>query len=312
MSAYIIDNVFVSFPTKAQKAHNHDIQVIPVYFTDAASEKAVESAKEWSSQQTNKGLAIAHVRENTPMKDLTFDYIEERGLGGRAIKVFDLQGFYFDLQEDQFEQSILKYGMKPGGLLGGEWVVSRNGTQTKILLVGSEEYKEAVKYTQEKKFFKEGIKIKKADMKPGHFYKKLNSTIYYAGKMDMLFVEQKTECVGYHAETKYSIEIKKQKLYMHEDGYIDTKCANDFIVEIGPDHKEYPELIEKIKEGIADAEENYKHYCTFSTNHGHHNYLFSTVVVWYNARIVLAKDEQENQKILEEAKNNQYIKTLIK
>jgi hypothetical protein len=34
MSTFIIKEVFVAFPAKAQKARNHDVQVIPVFFTD--------------------------------------------------------------------------------------------------------------------------------------------------------------------------------------------------------------------------------------------------------------------------------------
>jgi cystathionine beta-lyase/cystathionine gamma-synthase len=132
----------------------------------------------------------------------------------------------------------------------------------------------------------------------------LESINKFAKSHSLLFILDNSYCTPYLSRLS---EIGADCMIYSDALYLDGQSRVSAGVILGKN-----KLIEKIKEGIADAEENYKHYCTFSTNHGHHNYLFSTVVVWYNARIVLAKDEQENQKILEEAKNNQYIKNLIK
>lgn len=39
-------------------------------------------------------------------------------------------------------QAIIKYGIQPGGIIGGEWVWAMNHTQSKCYLVDSDEYKE--------------------------------------------------------------------------------------------------------------------------------------------------------------------------
>lgn len=67
MSTFIIKEVFVAFPAKAQKARNHDVQVIPVYFTDMESKSSVESAKLWAENKTPSKISLVSYSENKPL-----------------------------------------------------------------------------------------------------------------------------------------------------------------------------------------------------------------------------------------------------
>lgn len=78
---------------------------------------------------------------NLPMRNLRFLDIDTRLEGGRAYKVADTAtNAVFDLREDQVAQAILKYGIAPGGIIGGEWVWAMNHNQPKCYLVDGLEY----------------------------------------------------------------------------------------------------------------------------------------------------------------------------
>lgn len=75
------------------------------------------------------------------MRNLRFLDIDTRLEGGRAYKVADpATNAVFDLREDQVAQAILKYGIAPGGIIGGEWVWAMNHNQPKCYLVDGSEY----------------------------------------------------------------------------------------------------------------------------------------------------------------------------
>jgi hypothetical protein len=81
------------------------------------------------------------VRRNTPMKGLVLVDLDVRGEGGRAYKVMNpADNSLFDIREDQMMQAIMKYGIRAGGLIGGEWVWAMNHTQIKCYLVDGKEY----------------------------------------------------------------------------------------------------------------------------------------------------------------------------
>lgn len=86
------------------------------------------------------------IRDNKPMKNLVLLNIEQRLEGGRAYKVKNpAENSIFDIREDQMIEAILKYGIQPGGLIGGEWVWAMNHTQIKCYLVDSKEYQDMLK-----------------------------------------------------------------------------------------------------------------------------------------------------------------------
>ncbi len=81
------------------------------------------------------------IRPNKPMTGLVLTDIDVRMEGGRAYKVINpADNSLFDIREDQMLQAILKYGIQPGGLIGGEWVWGYNHVQIKCYLTDSTEY----------------------------------------------------------------------------------------------------------------------------------------------------------------------------
>jgi hypothetical protein len=147
-------------------------RVQPAFFFDPNSQKQKESAVAWTgkvdkhiAQKTTKWLGYINdyesewvrnpqldhidqyvtIRPNTPMDNLYLDDIDVRMEGGRAYKVYNADDdTYFDVREDQMLQAILKYGIQPGGKIGGKWVFAMNHTQMKCFLEDGNEYKLAL------------------------------------------------------------------------------------------------------------------------------------------------------------------------
>ncbi len=117
------------------------------------------------------------IRPNTPMNNLYLDDIDVRMEGGRAYKVCNMDdGTYFDIREDQILQAILKYGIQPGGKIGGSWVFAINHTQMKCYLEDGKEYQEALLENQKK--IQIGQKITKGFV-PGKVYTDKSGTCQY-------------------------------------------------------------------------------------------------------------------------------------
>lgn len=99
-----------------------------------------------SSRTSTPVSSIVQTIPNVPMKNLRFLDIDTRLEGGRAYKVTDpVTNSVFDLREDQVAQAILKYGIAPGGVIGGEWVWAMNHNQIKCYLLDGKEYQELLK-----------------------------------------------------------------------------------------------------------------------------------------------------------------------
>lgn len=133
------------------------------FFFDPSSVAATKTAKEWANKVWRFELPnryytaptwhlnnpskdepsefLIQIIPNLPMTTMRFLDIDTRLEGGRAYKVMDhVTNAIFDIREDQFAQAILKYGIAPGGIIGGEWVWAINHTQPKCYLVDGIEY----------------------------------------------------------------------------------------------------------------------------------------------------------------------------
>jgi hypothetical protein len=80
------------------------------------------------------------LKENAPLSGLKVIGLEHRSEGGRAYKVLTPEGFYFDLREDVLLDTILSEGIKPGGVLGGEYRWAKVSSEMKLVRVGSTLY----------------------------------------------------------------------------------------------------------------------------------------------------------------------------
>lgn len=76
---------------------------------------------------------------NKPINDLEFvkvDYGDSTSVTAYSKKT----KLYFTVSGEQFKQAVMKYGILPGGLIGGQWVLGINHTQIKLYLLDGEEY----------------------------------------------------------------------------------------------------------------------------------------------------------------------------
>lgn len=247
------------------------------------------------------------------MKGLTFDYIEERAQGGRAVKVFDKNGFYFDVREDQLAECIIKKGISKGGVLGGEWVIAKSGSQTKIILVDGEEYKKAIEYTKKRNESKTGKKISASKAIPGNIYQTLKKTYYYAGERYQ--IEQRQTRVGdigfgSRYKNEYALSIIKQPLFVEvvRDGsycYIGGPPPKNFSFVMDQSDPKFLELKEKVinrtkyKEQVEQQKQAPNYSYGKNQKRPAPNY---TTLAYYNNLLMIAETEEEAQKIIEEAK----------
>ena len=157
--------------------------------------------------------SYATVRPNTHMKNLYLDNIDVRMENGRAYKVYnDDDDTYFDIREDQMLQAILKYGIQPGGKIGGEWIFALNHTQMKCYLVDGKEYKEALAANISN--ISTGIKRTK-DFIVGNVYTDKNgiSEYVYVGN----FPVPKLSLFPSHTNTNVSIGKDKKHYFLHKE-----------------------------------------------------------------------------------------------
>lgn len=156
---------------------NLNTEVLPTYFCDPSSEAQKNGALRWV--KTYQGAQPQfHTRPNTPMTNLWLEGIESRYNGGRAYKVLNKDDWnYFDIREDQMVQAIQKYGIAPGGKIGGSWVFAMNGTQCKCFLTDSKEYLEAVELDKIRHSTMKKVSLK--NLKFGKVYTNKTHDRYY-------------------------------------------------------------------------------------------------------------------------------------
>ena len=75
--------------------------------------------------------------------------MESRGNGGRAYKAL-IGKHYVDVREDVVMDTMLKEGIAPGGILNGEFIWAKAGSQMKLVRKDSELYKLIVEFESKK------------------------------------------------------------------------------------------------------------------------------------------------------------------
>lgn len=125
--------------------------VVPAFVSDADNEKTINTGIVWATSRcsrwnptTNKTETTGTVqkinRENKPINNIRVIGLEIREGGGRAYKVITPDGYYFDLREDVLLDTMLAKGIQPGGILSGEYIWGRIGTEMKLVRVNSDLY----------------------------------------------------------------------------------------------------------------------------------------------------------------------------
>ncbi len=147
-----------------QRSESADLIVSPAMPTDAESKAQRATAQEWAS---NYGQIQFTIKEgdNTPFK-VRIIGLEARGEGGRAWKVITEDGLLFDMREEILLECIAACGIAAGGAPNGEFIFAREGSQMKIIRVGSDIHAEFTAAETRRT----AAPLKKGELKPGVYY----------------------------------------------------------------------------------------------------------------------------------------------
>jgi hypothetical protein len=197
--------VYIFDKEKTKKVYGET--VIPVYVSDAENEKTRQSGRDWASN-SNRWVPrdIANVEEiestNSPKTGYKILSLEVRSDRGRAYKVMTPEGYYVDFREDVLLDVIFQTGISPGGVLNGEFLFARVGSEMKLIRFGSELYKKVVESTKEK-----SLTVLK-NLAPGHIYSgRKGDRLLYLGKVD--YMNPKVVRAEYHSAYNHSETVSK-------------------------------------------------------------------------------------------------------
>lgn len=165
--------------------------VTPAFPTEDGDSKSLTRAKEWAERSyynEKKRVSQTEVVENVPVNNVRILSLEERGNGGRAYKAI-IHNYYVDLREDVLMDTVLKVGIEPGGILKGEYVWAKMGSQMKLVRIGSELHRLIMEFESKKDIKPVG----KGDLEVGGVYqdRKKNRAIFIGYVNTTGFKEEK-------------------------------------------------------------------------------------------------------------------------
>lgn len=126
--------------------------VLPAFPADNGDEKMLGTATHWAEgygYNQPKNPVTKDIQDNKPIKDVRVLKLEHRGQGGRAYKVV-ANNYFVDLREDVLMDAMLVSGIAPGGILQGEFIWAKMGSQMKLVRIGSEVHRLIVEYDSKK------------------------------------------------------------------------------------------------------------------------------------------------------------------
>ena len=147
-------------------------KVLPTFPADTSDAKMVQKAISWATSGYFNSSA-GHVdrkhtileRNNEPIKNVKVLSLEQRGNNGRAYKAL-IDNFYVDLREDVLMDTLLQVGVEPGGILKGNYIWAKIGSNMKLVRVDSELHKLILEFESKKQL----KAIKKNDLEVGGIY----------------------------------------------------------------------------------------------------------------------------------------------
>lgn len=125
--------------------------VLPAFPADNDDEKMLSTATGWAGGYYNqsKSPVTKDIQDNKPIKNVRVLRLEHRGQGGRAYKVI-VNNYFVDLREDVLMDAMLVSGIAPGGILQGEFIWAKMGSQMKLVRIGSEVHRLIIEYDSKK------------------------------------------------------------------------------------------------------------------------------------------------------------------
>jgi len=120
-------------------------KVLPVHVT-SNDEKSVAKIKKrvggWNGQNTSTTIEV----ENKPISNVR---VISSGYRDQSYKAL-IDKYYIDLTDDVLMDTMLQTGVAPGGVLQGEFIWAKIGSQMKLIRIGSELYNLVMKFEETK------------------------------------------------------------------------------------------------------------------------------------------------------------------
>lgn len=154
-----------------------------IYFDEKGKLRKEASWKTWC----NEGLGSQEF-ENIPTKGLMLNkqivrdayHFGHYAEGRTMARIYDPRGFEFEITIENFFGICSTHDLIKGEIVG-EFVYAWDGTELVLLPVDSQQYQEAIVFTENK-----NIKMKSTDLEVGYKYlTKLNKEVTYIGKYTM-------------------------------------------------------------------------------------------------------------------------------
>ena len=145
--------LFVALRSKQEvvlKPEDETVNVLPAFIVPAESAKFVATANTWKRHydyRTRAQLDGTSVQiPNNPVSGIRIVGLSRRRSGGRAYKIIYPPNYLTDLREDVLLDAIYNSGVEAGGKLNGEFIWSVNGSQMRIVRVGSSAHQDLSSY----------------------------------------------------------------------------------------------------------------------------------------------------------------------
>lgn len=226
-------------------------KVLPTFPIDPTDAKGMARAIAWASDNgynwntRSKITSKPQIEEvdNLPIKDIRVLSLEERGQGGRAYKVL-VGRYYVDLREDVMMDTMLQVGIDAGGILKGEYVWAKMGSQTKLVRVGSELHRLLTEFESKKDIKPVG----KGDLEVGGIYqdRKKNRAIF-VGYVNTVTYKSLDPTPYYNrngkADFKYKKTVIKKAMLFYE--FIGTEKIDKVVKEMKKDNSHFYYKIKK-------------------------------------------------------------------
>jgi hypothetical protein len=144
---------------------------------DSTNKKRIETASDWAAKgnwQNHGSVKTVKTKEmpNGPFTDVRINGLEIRGEGGRAYKVIVAEDFYVDFRENELLWVIEHCGIRAGGIMNGEFIFAVDGSQTKLIPVGSPLHEELARLGERR----EKKPLGKKEFVAGHLYERKNGS----------------------------------------------------------------------------------------------------------------------------------------
>jgi hypothetical protein len=129
---------------------NNKENVLPAAVADPLDPKSINNAQNLlkNYQKIIKIIPKSVEVDNKPIKDVKIFSISRRYSSGLQYKIL-IRGYLLDLKEDVLLDALIKEGAT-NGILNGEYIWAKIGTNTKLVRIGSELYNMIINFENKK------------------------------------------------------------------------------------------------------------------------------------------------------------------